>query len=480
MALRHWSTTASGNAAVAGINWTEGQPPSTVNDSARQEMAQVRQQYAPDQWHWVEVSNTASVASQTSFKVSTDLTSVFHAQRRVRLSGGGTTRYASVVSSSFTAETTVTVSVDAGSLSASHTIAALGPSVAASPSPINFLPLTGGTLTGDLTINKSGGVLRVRSPASGQAGQIMFGSGTVDRWGILKFTDEALYIQRFNGSGAFLNNVVHLQADGTINLNGTTAVNGSLNVNGAVTVSSNLQVNGNAQINGTITTFNTLQISVPTTARVSMNSGSRLWTAGVVSNTTYAIADETGAQQRLVMYAGGETQVVNGNGVLRGPGAFYPSADGNWALSTDGTNMFFTQNANCYSYYTRSTGNWGWVVNGITIGELNFGNSLGFRSRSNAKAWVYANVTTIHDSMNVSSITYNSVGDYVVNFANALPSGNWAVAVGAVHSDAPYLPGWALGGHHSQFACTIQVRRAYQAAGLADTPWHAVWFSGGI
>ncbi|HEX2887169.1 MAG TPA: hypothetical protein VHP59_12120, partial [Vineibacter terrae] len=379
MALRHWSTTPSGNAAVAGVNWTEGQPPSTVNDSARQEMAQVRQQYRPDQWHWVEISNTASVASQTSFKVSTDLTAAFHAQRRVRLTGGSTTRYASVVSSSFAAETTVTVLVDAGSLSASHTIAALGPSVVASPSPINFLPLTGGTLTGDLTLNKNGGVLRVRSPAGGQTGQIMFGSGTVDRWGILKFTDEALYIQRFNGSGAFLNNVVHLQADGAINLNGTTAVNGSLNANGAVTVSSNLQVNGDAQINGTITTFNTLQISVPTTARVSMNSGSRLWTAGVVSNTTYAIADETGAQQRLVMYAGGETQVIGGNGVLRGPGAFYPSSDGNWALSTDGTNMFFTQNANCYSYYTRSNGNWGWVVNGITIGELNFGNSLGFR-----------------------------------------------------------------------------------------------------
>ena len=133
MALRQWSTTASGNANVAGINWQEGQPPSTVNNSAREEMSQVRGQYTPGQWHWVEVSNTASVASQTSFKLSTNLTADFHAGRRVRLTGGSSARYASVVSSSYTAETVVTISVDSGSLSASHTIAALGPAVTNTP-----------------------------------------------------------------------------------------------------------------------------------------------------------------------------------------------------------------------------------------------------------------------------------------------------------------------------------------------------------
>lgn len=152
MALRQWSQTASGNASVAGINWSEGQAPSTVNNSAREMEAQVRQQYTPAQWHWVEISNTASVATQTTFKVSTDLTSAFHANRRVRLSGGSTTRYASVVSSSFTAETTVTVTVDSGSLSASHTIAAMGP--AATSSPVGgFAPTTAtASFTSDVQI----------------------------------------------------------------------------------------------------------------------------------------------------------------------------------------------------------------------------------------------------------------------------------------------------------------------------------------
>jgi len=133
MALRHWSTTASGNASVAGINWQEGQAPSTINNSAREQMSQVRDQYTPGQWHWVEVSNTASVASQTSFRLSTNLTADFHPSRRVRLTGGSSTRYASVVSSSYTAETMVTIAVDSGSLSASHTTAALGPAVANTP-----------------------------------------------------------------------------------------------------------------------------------------------------------------------------------------------------------------------------------------------------------------------------------------------------------------------------------------------------------
>jgi hypothetical protein len=127
--LRRWSSTASGNASVAGgaatINFAEGQLPSTVNNSAREMMAQLRSVYTPDEWGWVETSATASVASQTTFKMAGDQTSFWTAGRRWRLKSGSTTRYGAVVSASYTAETTVTVTVDSGSLSASHTLAAL-------------------------------------------------------------------------------------------------------------------------------------------------------------------------------------------------------------------------------------------------------------------------------------------------------------------------------------------------------------------
>ena len=127
--LRRWSTTATANATVAGgantINFAEGQNPSTVNNSARELMAQVRGWYTAAEASWIEQSNTASIASQTVFKLSGDQTANWTANRRWRLRGGSTTRYGSVVSSSFTAETTITVTVDSGSLSASHSIAAL-------------------------------------------------------------------------------------------------------------------------------------------------------------------------------------------------------------------------------------------------------------------------------------------------------------------------------------------------------------------
>lgn len=127
--VRRWSTTATGNASVAGgantINWQEGQAPGSVNNSAREMMAQLRGIYTPDEWGWVEFSATASVASQTVFKLPGNQTTAWTANRRWRLKSGSTTRYGSVVSSSYTTETTITVTVDSGSLSASHSLVAL-------------------------------------------------------------------------------------------------------------------------------------------------------------------------------------------------------------------------------------------------------------------------------------------------------------------------------------------------------------------
>ena len=127
--LRKWSSSASGNSTIAGgantINFAEGQSPGSVNNSAREMMAQIRSIYDPDEWGWVESSATVSVASQTVFKLPGNQTAAWTANRRWRLKSGSSTRYGTVVSSSFTSETTITVTVDSGSLSASHSLAAL-------------------------------------------------------------------------------------------------------------------------------------------------------------------------------------------------------------------------------------------------------------------------------------------------------------------------------------------------------------------
>lgn len=129
--LRKWSTTATGNATVAGgvstINFAEGQNPGSVNNSAREMMAQIRNVYTPADWGWIEHSATASVVSQTRFKISGDQTTHWTQGRRWRLKSGSSTRYGKVISSSYTTETTITVTVDSGSLSASHSLAAISP-----------------------------------------------------------------------------------------------------------------------------------------------------------------------------------------------------------------------------------------------------------------------------------------------------------------------------------------------------------------
>ena len=47
-----------------------------------------------------------------------------------------------------------------------------------------------------------------------------------------------------------------------------------------------------------------------------------------------------------------------------------------------------------------------------------------------ARAWVRASVSgitpTVQSSFNVSSVTYNSTGDYTISFTNALPNANYS------------------------------------------------------
>jgi hypothetical protein len=144
--LRKWSTSASGNSSVAGgantINYAEGQAPGSVNNSAREVMAQIRSIYVPQEWGWVEHSATASVASQTVFKLAGDQTTNWTAARRWRLKSASTTRYGTIVSSSFTSETTITVTVDSGSLSASHSLAALA-AIDANHIPLGYVTSAG-------------------------------------------------------------------------------------------------------------------------------------------------------------------------------------------------------------------------------------------------------------------------------------------------------------------------------------------------
>jgi len=119
-----YDTTAANNTATAtnSVSVAEGMLPSNINNAFRDVMADVRQWYNDGQW--IEYGDgagtyTATYASSTSFTIDgVDVTSVYHAKRRIKLvaSTPGTI-YGTISSTSFSTNTTVNVTWDSGSLS---------------------------------------------------------------------------------------------------------------------------------------------------------------------------------------------------------------------------------------------------------------------------------------------------------------------------------------------------------------------------
>lgn len=114
MALWQWSTTPANNASAGAIDWAEGQPPSTVNDSARQMMADVATWFANPEW--LNYGDVPTYVSATQFTVPANLTSRYSVGRRVKAIVTAGAIYGSISASVYTSLTTVTVAWDSGSL----------------------------------------------------------------------------------------------------------------------------------------------------------------------------------------------------------------------------------------------------------------------------------------------------------------------------------------------------------------------------
>ena len=82
---------------------------------------------------WIDLKDTPSFVNVTQFTIPTDKTANYHINRRIRCSDASTL-YGRITATSFAAsETTVTVALDSGSLSASLSAVALGIASAATP-----------------------------------------------------------------------------------------------------------------------------------------------------------------------------------------------------------------------------------------------------------------------------------------------------------------------------------------------------------
>ena len=120
--IKDYSTTQANNTTLNGISTAEGMLPSNLNNAIRALMKNTRDWFNDAQW--IEYGDgdgafTASYVSSTSFKiVGANVTSIYHAGRRVKvIASTPGTIFGTISSSSFSSDTTVNVTFDSGSLS---------------------------------------------------------------------------------------------------------------------------------------------------------------------------------------------------------------------------------------------------------------------------------------------------------------------------------------------------------------------------
>ena len=120
--IKDYSTTQASNTDLNGISTAEGMLPSNLNNAIRALMKNTREWFNDSQW--VEYGDgsgayTAAYASSSSFTIAgVDVTSFYHAGRRIKLIAATPgTIFGTISSSSFSTNTTVNVTWDSGSLS---------------------------------------------------------------------------------------------------------------------------------------------------------------------------------------------------------------------------------------------------------------------------------------------------------------------------------------------------------------------------
>jgi hypothetical protein len=119
--IKDYSSTAGSNTSIGGISIAEGMLPSNINNAFRGLTADIREWYNDSQWVIYgdgDTTFTITYASSTSFTVAgVDVTSFYHVGRRVKaIAATPGTIYGTISATTFSTNTTVTVTWDSGSL----------------------------------------------------------------------------------------------------------------------------------------------------------------------------------------------------------------------------------------------------------------------------------------------------------------------------------------------------------------------------
>lgn len=114
--IKDYSTTPANNNATPPNGFPEGMAPASLNDGMRQVMADIRSWYENPEW--IDFGNVPTQTGANTFTLATDLTARYTVGTRIRMIGTTPfTLYGTISASSYSSpNTTVTVTMDSGSL----------------------------------------------------------------------------------------------------------------------------------------------------------------------------------------------------------------------------------------------------------------------------------------------------------------------------------------------------------------------------
>ncbi len=130
MTVSNFSTTASNNTSINGVNISEGMSPSDVNNALREFAKDIRTVWNDKEWFLLgdgDQTTTFTRASSTSVTVASNITSDYHVGRRVKIIGTASgTLFGKIATSSFSSpNTTITFTFDSGSINSGDTTVAV-------------------------------------------------------------------------------------------------------------------------------------------------------------------------------------------------------------------------------------------------------------------------------------------------------------------------------------------------------------------
>jgi hypothetical protein len=298
MGIQSYTSVAAANTAL----FPENMLPSAVNDNMRQVQADLKAWYSDSEWQRQE--EAPSRASATTFKITGDVTTKYLVNRAIRVNDAAT--YVGIITaSSYSApDTTITVNLDSGSLTASFTAVAIGVLSPTNRSIPTALGRKGADVASASTIN-----------LSTSSGDFCDVTGTTT---ITAITTEAAGIVRavrFTGILTLTHNATTLILPGAANIttaNGDTAIFRSLGSGNWVCISYE-KVSGNY-----VSMRKGADIASATTTDLSTATGDFVDVTGTTTITGLGTVDA--GVERTVRFTGALTLTHNSTS-LKLPGA---------------------------------------------------------------------------------------------------------------------------------------------------------------